>query len=454
MMAAMIDWLDALVGMSVGFILGAAVLAVFALYRQNRLVRQLTNAQGRAALLDGQIQQTVTELDQARRNYAETDQLREAAQNKVTSLSEKLAAQDRAFDEKLTLLDDAKTAMSDAFKALSAQALDTSNKRFLTLADEKFKPIKELMEKYSAAVREIETKREKAYTRLDEQIKHIAVSHEKLGAETTRLVSALRRPEQRGRWGEMQLRNVVELAGMTEHCDFVEQPQTDDLATQDRPDLIVNLPGGGVIVVDSKVALDAYLDALQPDVDHDAALERHARQVREHYKRLANKRYWDQFKRTPKLVVMFMPLESALSAALDVQPDLHAEAMKNHVLIATPTLLVAMLRAVAYGWQQEDVAANAREISNAGRELYDRIAKFVEHFEKVGSGLAKVSNHYNSAIGSLERMVLPSSRKLKDLHATTEAEIDAPPPIEIETRPVMASELRRAPQEATSREEA
>ncbi len=454
MMATMIDWIDALVGMSVGFILGAAVLVVLALFRQSRLVRQLDNAQGRAALLDGQIQQTVTELDQARRNYAETDQLREEAQNTVTSLKERLAGQDRAFEEKLKLLDDAKTAMGDAFKALSAQALDTSNKRFLTLADEKFKPINELMEKYSRAVREIETKREKAYTRLDEQIKHIAASHEKLGAETTRLVSALRRPEQRGRWGEMQLRNVVELAGMTEHCDFDEQPQTDDPTTQDRPDLIVNLPGGGVIVVDSKVALDAYLDALQPDVDHDAALERHARHVREHYKRLANKRYWDQFERTPKLVVMFMPLESALSAALDVQPDLHAEAMKNHVLIATPTLLVALLRAVAYGWQQEDVAANAREISNAGRELYDRIATFVEHFEKVGSGLTKASNYYNNAIGSLERMVLPSSRKLRALHATTEAEIESPSPIEIETRPVMASELRRLPQEATNREEA
>lgn len=454
MMAAMIDWFDALMGMLVGLILGAAVLAVLAMYRQNRLVRQLDNAQGRAGLLDEQIQQTVRELDQARRNYAETDQLREEAQNKVTSLSEKLAAKDRAFDEKLKLLDDAKTAMSDAFKALSAQALDTSNKRFLTLADEKFKPINELMEKYSAAVREIETKREKAYTRLDEQIKQIAASHDKLGAETTRLTSALRRPEQRGRWGEMQLRNVVELAGMTEHCDFVEQPQTDDPTTQDRPDMIVTLPGGGVIVVDSKVALDAYLDALQPDVDRDAALERHARHVREHYKRLANKRYWDQFERTPKLAVMFMPLESALSAALDVQPDLHAEAMKHHVLIATPTLLVALLRAVAYGWQQEDVAANAREISDTGRELYDRIAKFVEHFEKVGSGLAKASNHYNNAIGSLERMVLPTSRKLKELHATTEAEIDSPAPIEIETRPVIASELRRLPQETTSREEA
>ncbi len=454
MMAAMIDWLDALMGMLVGFILGGAVLAVLALYRQNRLIRQLTNAQGRAALLDGQIQQMGGELDQARRNFAEADHLREAAQNKVTSLTEKLAAQDRAFDEKLKLLDDAKTAMSDAFKALSAQALDTSNKRFLILADEKFKPINELMEKYSSAVREIETKREKAYARLDEQIKQIAASHEKLGAETTRLTSALRRPEQRGRWGEMQLRNVVELAGMTEHCDFVEQPQTDDATTRDRPDMIVTLPGGGVIVVDSKVALDAYLDALQPDADRTAALERHARHVTEHYKRLANKRYWDQFDRTPKLVVMFMPLESALSAALDIRPNLHAEAMKIHVFIATPTLLVALLRAVAYGWQQEDVAANAREISDTGRELYDRIAKFVEHFEKVGSGLAKASNHYNNAIGSLERMVLPSSRKLKELHATTEAEIDSPPPIEIETRPVTAPELRRLPHEATSREEA
>ena len=453
MMRPMIDWFDAFVGLLVGLILGAAVAAVLVLYRRNRLIRQLTNVQTRVALLDEQLQQTVGELDHARRNYAQTDQQREAAENKVTALTEQLIAKDQAFDEKIKLLQDAKTALSDAFKALSAQALETSNKRFLTLAEEKFKPINEVLEKYNLAVREIESKREKAYTRLDEQIKQIAESHEKLGAETTRLVSALRRPEQRGRWGEMQLRNTVELAGMTAHCDFGEQPQTDDSTTHDRPDLIVNLPGGGVIVVDSKVALDAYLDAVQADENRQEIMERHARHVAEHYKRLAHKRYWDQFERTPKLVVMFMPLESALSAALDVRPDLHAEAMRNHVLIATPTLLVALLRSVAYGWQEEDVAANAREISNTGRELYDRLAKFVEHFQKIGAGLARAGDSYNSAIGSLERMVLPSSRKLKELHATTEAEIESPAPIEIETRSVTAPELRRLPQGATGRGE-
>jgi len=241
----------------------------------------------------------------------------------------------------------------------------------------------------------------------------------------------------------MQLRNTVELAGMVKHCDFIEQPTVRSDEGHLRPDMVVNLPGGGVIVVDSKVALDAYLDSIETDTDRKESLERHARQVSVHYKKLAHKRYWDQFQRTPQFVVMFMPLESALTAALEVQPDLIAEAIKDHVIIATPTLLIALLQATAYGWQQEDVAANAREISNTGKELYERLRKFVSHFEKVGASLTRANNSYNSAIGSLERSVLPSTRKLKELHATTDDEIEQPNPIEIETRLISASELKQ-----------
>jgi DNA recombination protein RmuC len=260
-------------------------------------------------------------------------------------------------------------------------------------------------------------------------------------------VTALRRPEQRGRWGEMQLRNVVELAGMSRYCDFEEQVQTDDPSTRDRPDMTVHMPGEGVIVVDSKVALDAYLDSLQPEADREALLRAHAGQVEAHYKKLSSKRYWEQFARTPKLVVMFMPLESALVAALEMRPNLHSDAMANHVLIATPTLLVALLRAIAYGWQQEDVAANARQISETGRELYERLATFAGHFERIGKGLGRATDAYNSAVGSLERMVLPSSRKLKELHATTSEDISAPTQVEIETRQITAGELVPLPQD-------
>ena len=221
---------------------------------------------------------------------------------------------------------------------------------------------------------------------------------------------------------------------MLEHCDFCEQPQTDDPATRDRPDMVVRLPGGGRIVVDSKIACDSYLDALQPDSDRASLMRRHADLVEKHWRSLASKRYWEQFERTPGLVVMFMPLESALVAALEVKPTLHAEAMKNHVLIATPTLLVALLRAVAYGWQQESIAANAREIASIGHELYDRVGKFVEHFEDVGSRLGMAVGSYNRAVGSLERRILPSTRKLRDLGATTREELESPPRIDIDPR--------------------
>jgi DNA recombination protein RmuC len=414
----MIDWLDALVGLGVGFLVGGLAVVAVVLGRRGRVTADLSNAQARAALLQ-----------------------------------ERLEA--RASDEQ---------RLKDAFTALGTEALRANNQQFTELATKTLqavlveakgdtekgklaienlvKPVRELLEKHQTAVREIEKKREVAYRGLEEQIKAIASSHQRLGEETNRLVTALRRPEQRGRWGEMQLRNAVELAGMTTHCDFLEQPQTDDPTTRDRPDMIVRLPGEGVIVVDAKVALDAYLDALDPDADRTATLQRHAEHVTEHCRRLAGKRYWDQFERTPKLVVMFMPLESALSAALELKPDLHAEAMRQHVLIASPTLLVALLRAVAYGWQQDDLAANAREIADSGKELYERLATFVGHFESVGRAIDSAGGAYDNAVGSLERRVLPSARKLKELHATTQEEIESPRTVQIETREITAGELK------------
>ena len=396
--------------------------------------------------------------------------------NRLTSLQQQRQADQRVFEEKEKALEDKRKLLaeklkemqqqlSETFDSLAGKALARSNERFLELArevlagekkaaqgelekrqqaiDALVKPMRELLEKQAKAITELEKKREGAYSRIEEQIKQVIESNQKLDRETDRLVSALRRPEQRGRWGEMQLRNVVELAGMTEHCDFNEQVQTDDPQSRLRPDMTINLPGGGVIVVDSKVALDAYLDALQPDADRQQALQRHARQVQKHYESLAAKEYWNQFDRCPKLVVMFMPLESALVAALEIKPELHAEAMRKNILIATPTLLVALLRAVAYGWQQEDVAENAREIAKVGRELYQRLAVFTGHLEKLGNSLNSSVASYNKAIGSLERSVLPGARRLKSLHATTDKEIAAPEPLESEVRPVVVEELRK-----------
>lgn len=456
-----IDWLDAFVGLGIGIVLGGAVMAVLMVVRRHQAQTLLSNAQTRHELLEEQLKRYVGEIEQVRRDLEETNERREEAERTIAKLGEQLSAARAKFDEQVKAQDELKVA----FRAVGAEALAANNQQFIELAKRTFEtlmteakgdvekkqqaidtlltPIRELLEKHHSALGEIEQKRQVAYRGLEEQIKQIAASHDKLGAETNRLVTALRRPEQRGRWGEMQLRNVVELAGMTLHCDFETQPTVrDENDGVQRPDMIVHLPGGGEIIVDAKVAIDAYLDALQPTDDCTPLLERHAKQVQAHCKKLASKRYWEQFERTPKLVVMFMPLESALTAALDVRPELHGEAMKDHVLIATPTLLVALLRAIAYGWQQDDIAANAREISKAGDELYGRLARFVQYFEEIGGDLEKARKTYNQALGSLERRVLPSVRRLKELHATTDAEVLAPPPVEIETRRITSPELR------------
>jgi len=456
-------WLVAILCFVGGAALGALLVA-WRLSSRRPDGTALANAQTRADLLDEQLQRQALDVAGLRAESNQIDAAREQAERRAAVAAEQLAQKQVQFEEQKALLKEAEQRMSDAFASLGSRVLKSNNEQFLTLAKEAFeklmtqasgdvekkqlaidalvKPIRELLEKQSVAVTEIETKRETAYARLDEQLKAVATSHEGLKTETGRLVTALRRPETRGRWGEMQLRNVVEMAGMTNHCDFHEQQtaRNDDGAAL-RPDMIVQMPGGGRIVVDSKVALDAYLDMLQPDADREQCLKRHTRQVAEHMKSLAAKKYWEQFERAPKIVVMFMPLEPALSAALDGDPQLQTQAMSQNVLIATPTTLMAVLRAVAFGWQQEDLAANARQISEAGRELHERIGKFVELFARVGTQLRQASNAYNAAVGSIESRLLPGARKLKELHATTEAEIESPPPVEIEVRPILSPEF-------------
>jgi hypothetical protein len=279
----MIDWLDALVGLGIGLLLGGMAATVLVLVRRGRLATEVSNARARAELLDERLKAQTEDEDRLKAVFRSLG-------------AEALQANNEQFTELATA----------TLKVVLAEATGDADKRKLAV-ENLVKPVKELLERQNLAVTEIEKKREVAYRGLEEQIKSIAASHQKLGDETNRLVAALRRPEQRGRWGEMQLRNAVEMAGMTPHCDFTEQPQTDDPETRDRPDMIVRLPGGGVIVVDSKVALDAYLDTLDANVDRDEAMQRHAGQVAEHCRRLSAKRYWEQFERTPKLVVLFMP---------------------------------------------------------------------------------------------------------------------------------------------------
>jgi DNA recombination protein RmuC len=295
---------------------------------------------------------------------------------------------------------------------------------------------------------ELELARTRAYTELSTQVHQLAETQKELRSETGNLVSALRdRPNVRGRWGEIQLRRVVEMAGMLEHCDFETQHH---VATEDgrlRPDLVVKLPGGGCVVVDAKVACQAYIEALEcsdPD-ERTAKLHDHARQVRDHLVKLAARSYWSQFERTPDFVVLFIPGENFLSAAMEQDPALLEDGFANRVLIATPTTLVGLLRTVAYGWRQETIAESAKTISELGRELYTRLATMTEHFAKLGRGLETAVRSYNETVGSLETRVLPSARKFKENGIAPAAELSPLGVVERAVRPVTAPELPAAP---------
>ena len=459
-------WLP--VGLLAGGLLAGAGFLIISL----RLKHRLAEANARAAMLDAQIGERLAEIDSLRDELHEIDSQRENALIEIASLREKLAAREEQIESLRTESERIEKRMRDAIGELSAGALARNNRQFIELAEQRFakllaefkgedektrqsvesmiKPIRELMDRQNIKLTELDKRWTGEKSGIEEKLRLIAEAHNQLSGETGRLVKALKRPEQRGRWGEVQLQNVVELSGMAEHCDFLTQPPTDDPATRDRPDMVVNLPGGGVIVVDSKVALDAYLDAIDHDDEHarSDAIARHTQQVEAHIRKLAKKSYWEQFTRTPKLVVMFVPVESALMAALAEKPHLHAEAMENHVLIATPTLLVALLRAVAYGWQQEAIAENARDIADVGRELYGRLSKFISDIDKLGTRLSQATSEYNRAIGSFQSRVLPSARKLKDLGASTIDDIESPPQVEVEVRPLLAEEVRSASGEA------
>lgn len=467
-MMHLMEWLIGIVGVLFGAVLGAGLVIVRGSGRRAALQAEIATARARAEMVDRQGRQLLAEADRAREESSAAGKAREAAERRAAVLDEQLSAKEKLFDEQRRMLADAEKKLGDAFASVGAKALRDNNEQFMALAKKTFeglmteakgdvekkqqaidaiiKPIKELLEKQNTAVADIEKKREVAYEGLQEQIKSIALSHDGLRSETGKLVTALRRPEQRGRWGEMQLRNAVELAGMTEHCDFEEQVTIWNGEGTQRPDMVVNLPGRGVIPVDSKVALDGYLDALQCAEGETKAecLRRHAEQVEKHFKALANRRYWDGFEKShaPQLVVMFMPLESALVAALDVKPDLHHDAMQLHVLIATPTLLVALLRAVAYGWQQEAMEDNARKISDLGRQLYDAVRVLGGHFDDLGTRMKSSLEAYNRAVGSLEGNVLVKARKFKELQAANAVEdIPALEPVDRVPRMLQAREL-------------
>ena len=373
------------------------------------------------------------------------------------ALEGQLATERGAFAGKLGILNEAQQRLSDAFKALAAEALRTNNETFLQLA-------RENLERYQAGARQDLESRHQAIQELvkplgeqlremDRQVNLLAEAEKQLRAEaaglrgeTVNLVTALRAPKVRGRWGEIQLRRVVELAGMLQYCDFQEQESVSTEEGRLRPDLVVYLPNDRRVVVDAKVSLKAYLEALEAPEEgaRTAKLREHAEQIRAHVTRLSGKAYWGQFEQTPEFVVMFLPGEVFFSAALEQEPGLIEYGVQQRVLIATPTTLIALLRAVAYGWRQETLARSAREISELGRDLHDRLRTFVGHFDKLRKALDGAVAAYNDAVGSLEARVLVSARKFQELGVTGEEAIPAVESIDRATRQVQAPEAEAA----------
>lgn len=310
-------------------------------------------------------------------------------------------------------------------------------------APDLLEPVRESLNRFDTHVRELESSRQYAYGELRQQVRGLAESQERLRSETGRLASALRAPTVRGRWGEVQLRRVVELAGMVEHCDFLEQPTLDGEDGRQRPDMVVTLPGGRRIVVDAKAPLHHYLEALEAEDPGERrdGLREHARQVRAHIARLSAKSYWSRFDDAPEFVVLFLPGEAFFSAALEQDPDLIEAGADDRVILATPTTLIALLRSVAFGWRQEQVADNARAVSELGRELHGRLVTLAGHLDGVGKNLDRAVRGYNDAVGSLESRVLVSARRFSELGAVGDEELEEPTRVVSMTRTVQVPEL-------------
>ena len=372
---------------------------------------------------------------------------------------------ERQSNEQLDeLLDQARYQLADTFSQLSTDALKRNNEQFLQLAEENLKrhqseakaelstreqaieqlvkPISEALNKTSAQINTIEKERKESYGQLYSTIKHLNEGQQNLKQETQNLVQALRRPEVRGQWGEMTLRRLAELSGMVAHCDFFEQTSQITDSGLIRPDMIVRLPDNREIIVDAKTPLDAYLSSIQTtdDILKASELRRHVQIIRQRSRELAAKNYWAEYSQSPEFVVMFIPGEHFLSAALELEPQLLEETMQLNIILATPTNFIAILRAVSYGWKQQALTENAIAIRNLGESLYKRLSVFSGHLDKLGSSLNSSVGHFNKTVGSLERQVIPSGKRFLDMGIRAKDELDSIPPIDNQVRPVSSPE--------------
>ncbi len=383
-------------------------------------------ARARSAALAERLRQLADQL-------AKTEIELAALRARIPELERDKARLDTLLTAERDALQQAQDRLTNTFKALAADALRSNNDEFLKRAgDTLVKPVAESLKDVRDKISELEKTRASAYGSLSEQLKSLALAQASLQTETTKLSTSLSTTKTAGTWGELQLRRVVELAGMVEHCDFTEQESAGD----QRPDLVVNLPYGQRIVVDAKAPTDAYREAAStadPKV-RATKLAEHAAKVRSHVDALSAKAYWQQFQPSPEFVVLFLPGDQFLSAALEADPALIDRAIRGRVLPVTPSTLVALLKAAAYGWRQESVSKNAEEIRDLGQQLYDRIATYLEHFEKVGHGLETATKSYNAAVGSLEGALIPGARKFAELGAKGSKELPAIGPIETTPR--------------------
>ncbi len=437
----MIPWLTLIGGAAAGAVIAWLVASA----------RHQVRAAGAQVEAEGRVKGAESAVAELRSQLQEMNSLRERLQAEERA---RVAAETRFqesesnLDEQRRLLDEARAKLAEAFQALSAEALKSNNRAFIELAKSAFEtvqaeargdlesrqkeigalvsPLKETLDRYQDRVQQMELAREKAYGSLEEQLRTLSSANQQLQKEAGTLASALKGgPQVRGRWGEMTLRRAAELAGMAVRCDFAEQETLISDLGRLRPDMIVNLPGGRRIAVDAKAPLEAFIAAAEAisDAERAQALARHSELVRDHMNKLASKSYWDQFDQNPEIVVLFLPGESFFSAALEQDHELMEDGMKKKVVLATPTTLVALLKAAAYGWRQESIEENAREISELGKQLYDRLRIFLDHFLKAGSALSRSVAAYNDAAGSLETRVLVPARKFKELGAASGADL-------------------------------